>query len=41
MREKSKKISVVIKNVIESEDTLMHEAEGPSNFFQHFHTYSD
>ena len=36
---KFEKISIVIKNVIESEDTLMHIAEHPSKyFFQHFHT---
>ena len=36
---KSEKISIVIKTVIESADTLMHKAERPSNyFFQHFHT---
>ena len=35
------KISIVIKNVIESEDTLMNKAERPINyFFQHFHTLS-
>ena len=27
------KISIVIKNEIESEDTLMHKAERPSNYF--------
>ena len=33
------KISIVIKNEIESENTLMHKAERPSNyFFQLFHT---
>ena len=38
---KSEKTSILIKNVIESEDTLMHKAECPSNyFFQHFHTLS-
>ena len=31
--QKSKKISIVIKNVIGSEDTLMHKAECPSNYF--------
>ena len=37
----SKKISIVIKNVNGSEDTLMHKAERPSNyFFQLFHTLS-
>ena len=30
---KSKKISIVIKNINESEDPLMHKAEGPSNYF--------
>ena len=36
---KSKKISIVIKNINGSEDPLMHKAEGPSNyFFQFFHT---
>ena len=35
------KKSIVIKNVIESEATLMHKAERSSNyFFQHFHTPS-
>ena len=35
---KIKKISIVNKNVILSEKTLMHKAEGPSNyFFQFFH----
>ena len=33
MRENLKKISIVIKNVIGSEDTLMHKAERPSNYF--------
>ena len=37
MRENKKKISIVLKNVIGSEDTLMHEAERPI-IFQHFHT---
>ena len=38
---KSKKISIVIKNINGSEDPLMHKAEGPSNyFFQLFHTLS-
>ena len=33
------KISIIIKNVIEAEDTMIHSAERPSNyFFQHFHT---
>ena len=27
------KISIVLKNVIGSEDTLMHKAEHPSNLF--------
>ena len=36
---KSKKISIIVKNVKEAEDTMMHNAECPSNyFFQHFHT---
>ena len=37
--QKSKKISIVIKNVIWSEKTLMNKAERPSNyfFFQFFH----
>ena len=30
------KISLVIKNVIESEDPLMHKAEHPSNFSNTF-----
>ena len=35
---KIKKISIVIKNVIWSEKTLMHKAERSSNyFFQFFH----
>ena len=33
MRENLKKISIVIKNVIGSEDTLTHKAERPSNYF--------
>ena len=33
MRENLKKISIVIKNVIQSEDTLIHEAERPSSYF--------
>ena len=38
---KIKVYHIVIKNVIGSEDTLMHKAEHPSNyFFQHFHTKS-
>ena len=42
MRENLKKISIVIKNVNESEDTLMYEAERPGNyFFQLFHTLSN
>ena len=31
--QKSKKISMVIENVIGSKDTLMHKAERPSNYF--------
>ena len=39
MSENLKKISIIIKNVIGSEDTLMHKAEHPNNyFFQHFDT---
>ena len=35
---KSKKISMVIKNVIGSDGTLLHKAEHPSNyFFPFFH----
>ena len=35
---KFKKTSIVIKNVIWSEKTMMHKAERPSNkFFQFFH----
>ena len=35
---KYKKISIVIKNVIWCEKTLMHKAERPSNYFcQFFH----
>ena len=30
---KDEKISIVIKNVIGSEDTVMHKAERPSNYF--------
>ena len=38
-RKCKKKISIIIKNVIGAEDTLMHKAERPSNyFFQLFHT---
>ena len=34
-------MSIVIQNVIGSEDTLMHKTERPSNhFFQLFHTQS-
>ena len=41
VRQKSKKVSIVIKNINGSEDPLMHKAEGPSNyFFQLFHTLS-
>ena len=37
-QKKTKKISIVIKNVIWSEVTLMHKAEGLSNYFiQFFH----
>ena len=37
LRENLKK-SIVIKNVIRSDETLMHKAESPSNyFFQVFH----
>ena len=33
------KLSIIIKNVIEAEDTMMHSAERPSNYiFQRFHT---
>ena len=36
--QKTKKISIVIKNIIWSEKTLMHKAVRPSNyFFQFFH----
>ena len=36
---KIEKISIIIKNVIEAEETMMHSTERPSNyFFQHFHT---
>ena len=38
LRAKIYKISIVIKNVIWSEKTLMHKAVRPSNyFFQFFH----
>ena len=33
MRKNLKKISIVIKNVKGAEDTLMHKAERPSNYF--------
>ena len=33
MRENLKKISIVIKNVFGSKNTLMHKAERPSNSF--------
>ena len=32
-RKSEKKISIIIKNIIGSEDTLMHKAERPSNYF--------
>ena len=35
------KISIVIKNVIGAEDTLVHTAERPSNFLSNTHTYPD
>ena len=34
------KISIVIKNVIWSEKTLMHKAVHPSNFFPNSFTYN-
>ena len=34
-----KKISIVIKNVNRSEDTLMHQAERPSNYFSNAFTH--
>ena len=38
VRENLKKKSMVIKNVIWCDKSLMHKAEGPSNyFFQFFH----
>ena len=37
---KSKKISIVIKNVIRSEKTLMHKAVQPSNYFSNSFTYN-
>ena len=33
MRENLKKIIIIIKNVIGSEDTLMNKAERPNNYF--------
>ena len=36
VRENLKKISIVIKNVIWSEKTLIHKAELPSNYFSQF-----
>ena len=37
--QKSKKMSIITKNVIGSEDTLMYKAQRSSNnVFQHFHT---
>ena len=30
---KIEKISIIIKNVIEAEDTMMYRAERPSNYF--------
>ena len=32
-KKKTEKISIIIKNVIWSEKTLMHKAERPSNYF--------
>ena len=38
LKKYKKELSIVIKNVIGSGDTLMHKAEHPSNyFFQYFH----
>ena len=37
---KSKKISIIIKNVIWSEKTFMHQPERPSNFFSTSFTYN-
>ena len=37
---KSKKISIVIKNVIWSEKTLMHKAKRPSNYFSNSFIYN-
>ena len=39
MRENLKK-SIVIKNVIWSENTLKHKAEHPSNYFSNSFTYN-
>ena len=36
MRENLKKIRIVIKNVIGSEEALMHKVERPSNYFSQF-----
>ena len=33
MRENLKKISIIIKNVIEAEDIMMHSAERPGIYF--------
>ena len=40
MRENPKKISIIIKNVIWSEKTLMHKAVRPSNYFSNSFTYN-
>ena len=40
MRKNLKKISIVIKNVIGSEDTLIHEASRPSNYFSKTFTHN-
>ena len=40
VRENLKKKSIVIKNVIKSEDTLMHKAERPSNYFSNTFTHN-
>ena len=37
---KNLKISIVIKNVIWSEDTLMHKAERPSNYVFNISTHN-
>ena len=38
---KNLKISIVIKNVIGSEDILMHKADRPSNYFSNTFTHNE